>query len=141
MIVFRPIDEETSIEDYPGYIGMTWDGEISMSRDFRRFQDFRWVEYSAAIEETTDSRQIAFTFAGKSTVLNFEPYQDVAFLMDQLTTVEVHRDHGSSYGGMASGSGYIFFSKNLSSLDDARDEVLALVQSLESDLIELSKGA
>lgn len=141
MIKFSPIDEETGIEDYPGYIGMTWDGEISMSRDFRPFQDFRWAEYSAAIEETADSREIDFAFAGKFTVLSFEPYQDVAFLMDQLSTVEVHRDDGSSYEGMASGSGYIFFSRNPDSLDDSRDEVLALVQALERDFIKLSKGA
>lgn len=141
MIDFSPIDQETGIEDYPGYIGMTWDGEISMSRDFRQFQDFRWAEYFDAIEASADLREIDFTFSGKCTVISIEPYQDVAFLMDQLSTVEVHRDDGSAYGGMASGSGYIFFSKNLDSLDDSREEVLALVQALLMDFVKLSKDA
>lgn len=137
MIDFAPLDDDTGIEDYPGYIGMTWDGALSMSREFRRFQDFSWDEYSEAIQDTADSRLIKFTFAGKHAVLSFEPFQDVAYLLDQLTTVEVHIDYGPSDGGMASGSGFIFFSKNPDSLEDARAEVMALTDALERDFAAL----
>lgn len=31
---FIQLDEETGIDEYPGYVGMTWDGELSMLKEF-----------------------------------------------------------------------------------------------------------
>ena len=48
---FVPIDDETGIEEYPGYVGMTWDGELSMHTDFKRFQEFSWDTFSELVQE------------------------------------------------------------------------------------------
>ena len=62
MIDFEPIDEETNIVDYPGYVGMTWDGELSMSKEFKDFGTFDWDTYSELIEEFNESRSISYEF-------------------------------------------------------------------------------
>lgn len=139
MIDFEPIDEETGIEEYPGYIGMTWDGELSMSKEFKDFEKFDWNGYSELIEELDGIQLISYEFQTHKHQVSFEAYQDVGFLVDQLITVEAQRDDGASYGGMASGRGYIFFLRNGYNLDDAIEEVNAVTRALIDDLGNCSK--
>ncbi len=137
---FKPIDDELGIEEYPGYIGMTWDGEISMLNEFRRIKDFKWDAYSELVQEFGDSRHIEYRYAGKNIEVIFHPFEDLAYLLDQLTTVEVRRDDGATYGGMASGSGFIFFVKDTSSLNCSLLEVSALVEAVEQDYAILQQA-
>jgi len=139
MIDFEPIDEETGIEEYPGYVGMTWDGELSMSKELKDFEKFDWNTYSELIEELGESRDISYKFRNHKNLVRFEAYQDVGFLVDEFITVETHSDDGSSYGGMASGRGYIFFLRNGYNLDDAIEEIKAVTIALTEDLDKLSK--
>ena len=139
MIEFEPIDEETNIVDYPGYVGMTWDGELSMSKEFKDFGTFDWDTYSELIEELNESRIISYEFQTHKNQFIFEAYQDVGFLVDELITVESHKDDGASYGGMASGRGYIFFLRNGYNLDDAVEEFNAVTMALIEDLAKLLK--
>jgi len=37
---FSLIDEETAIEEYSSYIGMSWDGELCIHVDFKTFQQY-----------------------------------------------------------------------------------------------------
>lgn len=131
---FEPIDEETGIEQYPGYLGMTWDGEVFMIQPLIRFQEFDWRKYWHLLEEAGRSGEITFEFQGKSRWIEYEPYADVAYILDELTSVEVHRDDGVSYGGMASGSGYIFFLKDGYSLDEVVQEFYSLMPAIDHDL-------
>jgi hypothetical protein len=135
---FEPIDEETGIDDYPGHLGMTWDGEISMTKPLARFQRFGWDGYSNLLEEAGRSAEIKYRFRQKICEVEYEPFADVAYVVDEMTTVEVQRDDGASYGGMASGSGYIFFLKDGYSLPDAYEEFDCLVSALEDDLRQIS---
>ena len=139
MIDFEPIDEDTGIDDYPGYIGMTWDGELSMSKEFKDFEKFDWNTYSELIEELCESRTISYQFRNHKNLVRFEAYQDIGFLVDELITVETHSDDGSSYGGMASGRGYIFFLRNGYNLDDAIEEFKTITIALNEDFGALLK--
>lgn len=139
MIDFEPIDEDTGIEDYAGYIGMTWDGELSMSKEFKDFEKFDWNTYSELIEELEGIQLISYEFKNRKYQVSFEAYQDVGFLVDKLITVECHEDNGSSYGGMASGRGYIFFLRNGYNLDDAIEEFKAVIIALNEDFGKLLK--
>jgi len=130
---FQPIDDETGIEEYPGYIGLTWDGEISMLIQFGRITDFKWDAYSELVQELDDTRHVEFNHDGRNIEVIFHPFEDLAYLLDQLTTVEVQRDDGAAYGGMASGSGFIFFAKNTSSLHESISEISALMEAIEQD--------
>jgi hypothetical protein len=138
MIDFEPIDEDTGIEDYPGYIGMTWDGELSMSKEFKDFENFDWNTYSELIEELNESRYLDYQFRNLNNHVTFEAYQDIGFLVDGFITVEVHNDDGSSYGGMASGRGYIFFLRAGFNLVDAIEEFNAVAIALSEDLKSIS---
>jgi hypothetical protein len=135
---FEPIDEETGIGEYPGYIGMTWDGEISMAKPLARFQGFDWDGYSNLLEDVGRCGEIRFEYRGKICEIDYDPYTDVANVVDKLSTVEVQRDDGASYGGMASGSGYIFFLKEGYSLAEVNEEFDCLVSALEDDLRRIS---
>ena len=139
MIDFEPIDDDTGIADYPGYVGMTWDGELSMLNEFKNFKRFNWDTYSELIEELNESRIISYEFRNHKNQILFEAFQDVGFLVDELITVESHKDDGASYGGLASGRGYIFFLRNGCNLDDAIEEVNVVTSALIEDLGKLLK--
>ena len=139
MVDFEPIDEDTGIEEYPGYVCMTWDGELSMSNEFKDFETFDWNTYSELIEELDDSREISYEFQNHKHQVSFEAYQDIGFLVDKLITVESHEDNGASYGGMASGRGYIFFLRNGYNLNDAIEEFKSVTIALIVDLDKCSK--
>ena len=138
MIDFEPIDEDTGIEEYPGYVGMTWDGELSMLSDFENFKKFNWDTYSEFIEELGESRDISYQFRNQKKLVRFEAYQDIGFLVDEFLSVEAHSDDGSSYGGMASGRGYIFFLRAGFNLVDAIEEFNAVAIALNEDLKSIS---
>lgn len=139
MINFNPIDEETGIEDYPGYVGMTWDGELSMSREFKDFEKFDWANYIDLIESIGGERDICYAIQGVKRTVTYDAMQDIGFLLDQLITIEVHIDDGGAYGGMASGSGYIFFLKDGYNLDDAVEEINALTRALGNDFESIQR--
>ena len=138
MVDFEPIDDDTGIDDYPGYVGMTWDGELSMSTVFENFKKFNWDTYSELIEELGESRDISYQFRNHKKLVRFEAYQDIGFLVDEFITVETHSDDSSSYGGMASGRGYIFFLRNGYNLNDAIEEFNAVTMALIEDLEKCS---
>ena len=106
---FVPIDEETGIEEYPGYVGMTWDGELSMQADFKRFQEFNWDAFSELVQERDEIIELLYKFREQLYQVEFEAYQDLSFMIDELQTVDAHHDAGDEYGGMTSGCGFIFF--------------------------------
>ena len=134
MKTFIQFDEETGIEEYPGYVGMTWDGELSMSRAFKKFQDFDWATYSELVQEKDEIRKLKYKFREKIRTVNYEAYQDVGYLVDEFMTLEVHYDDGAQYGGMGSGRGYIFFLKSEFSYLDAAEEIDAVTTALDTDL-------
>lgn len=138
MIDFEPIDEESGIEDYPGYVGMTWDGELSMSNDFENFKNFNWKFYAELVDDLGESRSIEYVYKNFKNSLIYEAYQDAGLVVDRFISVEVHKDDGSSYGGMASGSGLIFIRKVGFTIEDAIEEFNAVAIALNKDLKSLS---
>jgi hypothetical protein len=52
---FEAIDLEAVIEAYPSYVGMTWDGEITMIRPLRCFQEF---DFSSSRRSSQANRSI-----------------------------------------------------------------------------------
>jgi hypothetical protein len=139
MILFKSIDEETNIVDYPGYVGMTWDRELSMSSEFKEFEKFNWDKYSELVEELSDIRYISYQFRNKTNEIRYEAYQDIGLIIDELITVESHWDDGSYNGGIASGNGYFFFLRSGYNLNDAVKEINALTAALKKDLDSISQ--
>jgi hypothetical protein len=137
---FEPIDEDTGIEEYPGYIGMTWDRDLYMSDKFKLFEKFDWANYNDLLSELGDSRQITYSVSGQKFTVDYNQEEDLAYLIDQLSTVEAYYDSGPADGGPASGAGFIFFVVSNSTLEKALIEVSALTSALENDLRLLRNG-
>jgi hypothetical protein len=43
MELFEPLDDYTPIEQYPGFIGYTWDGEFHLGPELEVLEGFDWV--------------------------------------------------------------------------------------------------
>ena len=89
------------------------------------------------VQERGEKIELLYKFREQLYQVEFEAYQDLGYMIDELQTVEAHHDDGAEYGGMASGSGFIFFLKNKNSNSDAKSEINALVDSLEEKIAEL----
>jgi hypothetical protein len=137
---FEPIDEDTGIEEYPGYIGMSWDGDLYMSDQFKLFEKFDWANYNDLLSELGNSRQITYYVSEQIFTVEYNQEEDIAYLIDQLVTVEAYYDSGPADGGPASGHGFIFFIVNNSTLEKALIELSALTLALENDLRLLRNG-
>jgi hypothetical protein len=117
---------------------MTWDRDLYMSDKFKLFEKFDWDTYNELLYELGDSRQITYAVSGQKFTVDYYQEEDLAYLIDQLVTVEAHFDPGPANGGPASGDGFIFFIVNNSTLEKALIEVSALMVALENDLRTLS---
>ena len=133
-------DYETAIEEYPGYLGLTWDGEFSLGPEMSSLSNFDWGTYWELVEESDGPRQLHVDLRPGSIEIKFEAYDDLAVILDFLPSLTVYRDNGPPDAGPASGTGYIFFLADNANLDDLVESVTALAKALENDLSELAGG-
>ena len=124
-------DYETPIEEWPGYLGHTWDQELFAGPELRELAQFDWDAYRELAP--TDVREIALDLASGRKVIKFDVYSDIAELLDALPSIDVTHDSGPDDAGPASGSGYIFCLANGSGLKALGSDISALVAALKSD--------
>jgi hypothetical protein len=126
-------DYETPIEEYPGYLGHTWDGELYVGPHLTMLSEFDWSSYMDLLDGE-GGRSIKISLPSGTTIIEIEAYDDPALIVDQLPSIKVLRDAGNPDGGPASGAGYIFFLAEDSSLEILASEISALVENLKTDL-------
>jgi hypothetical protein len=131
-------DYETPIEEYPGYIGYSWDRNFVPGPELIALQDFDWNTYSEWIDEAGGSRTIKVALEGEVLTLTFDRYDDIAHLLDQLPAVEVYKDDGPPDQGPAGGSGFVFVLKDDATLKELSEQITALRRSLDADFSLLS---
>ena len=129
-------DYETPIEELPGYLGYTWDGEFVTGSELQCVKDFDWGSFAELLEEAGDLT-LAVEISGADVPVIVRPYGDLAFILDQLPTITVFRDLGPPDAGPASGSGYIFTMKDGVSTSAVVDSAAALRAGLDRMLAEL----
>jgi hypothetical protein len=132
------IDEDTSIEEYPGYCGMTWDGELYLGPELKILEDFDWSSYWDLVSEHGEPRRISLLGLPYAVKCEFEAYSDLAVLLDQIPSIQVKYDNGPKDAGPASGEGYVFFIADGVSMERLTAEVSALKAALDKDLQSLS---
>jgi hypothetical protein len=135
---FDNADYETPIEEYPGYIGYSWDGAFIPGPELTVLQNFDWSTYSERVDEAGGSRTIKVALEGEVLNLTYEAYDDPAYLLDQLPAVEVYKDDGPPDQGPAGGSGFVFVLKDDYTLEELSKQIAALRQSLDVDFSRLS---
>ena len=134
-------DYETAIEEYPGYLGSTWDGELAPGPHLAGIGEFDWLTYMELVEGE-GSHVIHVELTSGSLDIEFEAYDDLAFILDYLPSINVLRDTGNPDGGPASGSGYVFFLADGATIKGLEAEISALIDVLKTDFAVLkSKSA
>ena len=98
-------DYETPVEEFPGYVGHTWDGEFFPGPELEALSSFDWDAYRELIDETNRPRQLGMALAGGTLEVSINAYDGIASLLDQCPSVEVWLDAGPPDAGPASGSG------------------------------------
>jgi hypothetical protein len=138
MKIYTSDDYETPLEERPGVVGYTWDGEFFPHRALASLKGFDWGTYRELIDETGRPRQITLSLIGGITEVSIDPYDDIAYLLDQCPSVNVFRDNGPPDAGPASGSGFIFFVADGATIEQLEHEMRVLRTALDEDFLKLS---
>jgi hypothetical protein len=134
-------DRETPIEEYSGYLGLTWDGTFLTQPELRPLQDFDFRKYSELADDHGGERRLDVHLPSGPITILFNPYDDIAHILDQLPTIKVYLDNGPPDAGPASGGTCVFFIADGVSETDLRASIAALATALNSDFALLEKTA
>jgi hypothetical protein len=97
-------------------------------------KDFDRETYSELIEEAGGSRILVLHTSKHNPAVSIEPYENIAYVLDQLPAVQVYKDHGPPDAGPASGSGFVCVLRDGFSIDELAGQVRALGSALDADL-------
>jgi hypothetical protein len=137
-------DQETPIEEYPGFVGYTWDGEFRPGPELKVLGDFDWSTYWELADNYENPRRIVLSYTPKDIECTVGAYEDIAHLLDQIPSLTVMYDNGPADAGPASGTGYVFFIADETSVETLVADMSRLRAGLDADfqeLLELSKGS
>lgn len=121
-------------DEYPEFIGLTWDGEFYLGPKLKPLEDFQWPTYWELVDQLDEPHTITLPTQPDALACKIEAYSDLAFLLDQLPTIQVSYDSGPPDAGPASGVGYVFFKADDVTTECLNMEVLALKAALVMDL-------
>ncbi|MHC2582668.1 hypothetical protein ACVI1J_005157 [Bradyrhizobium diazoefficiens] len=135
---FEPIDDETPIEEYPGYIGHAWDWDFYPGPELEVLASFELQEY---LERFRSGEKRELTLRELPEVFTCEALEFSSWsqLLDQLPSVTAGYDEGPSDAGPASGTGHVFFISEGVTTERLINEVTALRRALDDDFQEISK--
>jgi hypothetical protein len=133
-------DRETPMEDYPGYLGYSYDGDFHAETELAPLSDFDFRKYSELVDECGGERRLNVVLPSGPITILFNAYDDIANILDQLPTVNVRLDN-SPDDSPASGSLCVFFIADGVSETELTVSVSALAETLKSDLTSLEKTA
>jgi hypothetical protein len=132
-------DYDTQLEDTPGYLGMSWDGEFFPGPELKPLAGFDWSTYCELAQYADAARSLTVELRSGPVTVEFGSSDNVAYLLDVLPSLCVYRDLGPS-DGFAAGSGYIFLLGEGATLKDLEADLGALIAALEEDLAELQQA-
>jgi hypothetical protein len=132
---FEPLDDDTAIEEYPGYLGHIWDYDFFPGPELQILSGFLWVEYQELLEDL--SREIEVSVDDTKVAVKLHCFgAGLAAALDQLPPFDVTHDDGSSYNHPCGGSGYVIFLADGHELSSTVTWAAALRVALDKDLFE-----
>ena len=78
MKTYESDDYETPIEELPGVVGYTWDGQFFPRPELASLKGFDWGRYWELIDETNRPRRLALGLTGGIIEVSIEAYDDIA---------------------------------------------------------------
>tara|TARA_Y100001934_G_C12189999_1_gene695930 strand:- start:548 stop:1036 length:489 start_codon:yes stop_codon:yes gene_type:complete len=122
------IDEETPIEETPGYLGHIFDDYVSFGPKLEALSDFDWAQFeSMATDLDKCDRCLTLKLNGKTTVFSADASRINEFL-DELPSVDAIY-YCPPDQGPAGGAGYIFVAAE----DYVEEHAKELRKALEVD--------
>jgi hypothetical protein len=120
-------------------MSVTWDGQFYLAPELKVLESFDWLAYRELLEDYGRPRRLVLRGLPQPIECEIEPYNDLAYLLDQMPSVQVKRDNGPPDAGRASGSGFVFFIPDGVSYEQFVREMASLRDALDADLRELSE--
>jgi hypothetical protein len=102
-------DYETPIEEYTGYLGLTFDGTFSAETPLQPLTSIDLRKYSELVDEHGGERRLNIALPSGKIAILFRAYDSIAHILDQLPTVKGYLDNGPPNAGPASGGTCVFF--------------------------------
>jgi hypothetical protein len=122
------------VQHRPGYLGLSWDRELAAGPLLRPLKMFPWTEYNELCCLVPNARSLAVPFSSGSRIVRYEPEEDIAFLFEQIPTIDVFRDLGPPEPSFAAGSGYVFFQAKDAPKEAVQADIVTLLAALRADL-------
>lgn len=138
MELWNNYDRETPFEEYPGYLGYSWDGDFHAEFELAPLSDFDFLKYSELIDDRGGERQLNVVLPSGPITISFNAYDEIANILDQLPTVNVRLDN-PPVDSPASGTLCVFFIADGISKTELKVSVDALAKTLKSDFTSLEK--
>jgi hypothetical protein len=134
-------DRERPIETYPGYLGLTWDGDFLAGAELEPLKNIDLTKYSELVDEHGGERELNVKLSSGDIKIAFNAYDDVAHILDKLPTVTVYLDNGPPDAGPASAGICLFFITDGVSEPELDESIAALATALKSDFVSLKNTA
>ncbi len=131
---WKPSEEVGDVQQESGYLGLSWDREISAGPLLRPVKAFPWGEYDELCQMLPSARSLAVAFSKGSHAVRYDADEDIAFLLDQVPTIEVLRDDGPPEPSFGAGGGYVFFRAKDATSESVQNDIAALLAALRADL-------
>jgi hypothetical protein len=129
------MDDETPIEEFPGFISLDWD-EPDLSTDMPELFDFWndvWSPYAQTVADEYLERTLLVNLPKGSASIHIDANSKLAPVLAQLPVFDVYFDSGPEDAGPASGSGYVICLADGASTYDVKLTFAALADSIRSD--------
>jgi hypothetical protein len=131
-------DRETPFEEYPGYLGYSWDGDFHAQSELAPLSNFDLLKYSELVDDRGGERQLNVVLPSGPITISFNAYDSMANILDQVPTVNVRLDNAPD-DSPASGTLCVFFIADGISKTELKVSVDALAKALKSDFTSLEK--
>lgn len=129
-------DNETPVEDVPGYIGHIWDDFWVFGEGLKPLECFDFGQYAGLAEELDAlDRKIEIDFGYGPKVIGFDAYS-IHEIVGSIPFVDATYDC-PPYQGPAGGAGYIFLIDNGYTLAEATKAAKVLRSALDADFLAL----
>lgn len=126
-------DEETPVEETPGYLGHIFDDYLSFGPELEALSDFDWAQFEYMAEDLDKlDRRLNLVLDGKKKAIRADANRINEFL-DELPSVEAIFDCPPDQGP-AGGSGYVFVAaEGYTGPGRVQEHAKALRKALEMD--------
>ena len=137
MQTFEPINEETPIEGYPGFIGYMWDLEeiLSCHPALEPLRSFPWIKY-IELFDVDEIRKLDLQLSSGCKQICVSEADNLPTIVDQIPSVTVKLDIPNDQGP-AGGVAHIFFLAEGSDHEVVARDIDVLVASLRLDYGQL----